>query len=73
MLLLFVVYYVVPNGKVNAVQVFFTSVATALFIGLIIGPRFINAFGKTKFDQSAIEKIARIIAGEGSTGAVGAF
>ena len=39
----------------------------------IIGPRFINAFGKSKFDQSAIEKIARIIAGEGSTGAVGAF
>ena len=29
-LLLFVIYYVTPNGKVNAGQVFFTSVATAL-------------------------------------------
>jgi membrane protein len=29
-ILLFVIYYVTPNGKVNAGQVFFTSVATAL-------------------------------------------
>jgi membrane protein len=29
-LLLFVIYYVVPNGKVNAGQVFFTSLATGL-------------------------------------------
>src|SRR5262249_21718076 len=29
-LLLFVIYYIVPNGNVNAGQVFFTSLATAL-------------------------------------------
>ena len=30
MLIFFVIYYVVPNGKVHPVQVFFTSTATAV-------------------------------------------
>jgi YihY family inner membrane protein len=59
-LLLFVIYYVVPNGKVNAGQVFFTSVATAL-LWLIATLAFRIALPLFEFKES-YEQLASLMA-----------
>src|SRR5262245_59377577 len=59
-LLLFVIYYVVPNGKVNAGQVFFTALATAL-LWLIATLAFRVALPLFEFKES-YEQLASLMA-----------
>ena len=59
-LLLFVIYYVVPNGKVNAGQVFFTSLATGL-LWLIATLVFRIALPLFEFKES-YEQLASLMA-----------
>lgn len=58
-LLLFVIYYAVPNGKVNAGQVFFTSLATGL-LWLIATLGFRIALPLFNFKES-YEKLASLM------------